>query len=196
MHLFTYGTLMFPEVWQAVVGRPFAAIAGQVSGYALYRVRDAVFPGMVATTTGAPVVGIVYLDVDDEAVARLDRFEDDFYRTIVRSRWPATTAGYARPTPTSCRRAPGRIDRRAVDVPGVCRERRSGPLHRPLQGLPARVRQAASAARGFVIHDGLDHGPAPAIEHDADDHDHDDHDRRLRVHSARRTQLSTSSPNM
>lgn len=79
MHLFTYGTLMFPEVWQAVVGRPFAAIAGRASGYALYRVRDAVFPGMVATTTGTSVAGIVYLDVDDEAMSRLDRFEDDFY---------------------------------------------------------------------------------------------------------------------
>jgi len=79
MHLFTYGTLMFPEVWQAVIGRPFATIAGRASGYALYRVRDAVFPGMVATTTGEPVAGIVYLDVDDEAVARLDRFEDEFY---------------------------------------------------------------------------------------------------------------------
>jgi gamma-glutamylcyclotransferase (GGCT)/AIG2-like uncharacterized protein YtfP len=80
MHLFTYGTLMFPEVWQAVVGRPFATIAGKVSGYALYRVRDAAFPGMIATTTAAPVAGIVYLEVDDEAVARLDRFEDDFYQ--------------------------------------------------------------------------------------------------------------------
>jgi len=80
MHLFTYGTLIFPEVWQAVVGRPFATIAGHVSGYALHRVRDAVYPGMVATTTGAPVAGIVYLDVSDDAVARLDRFEDDFYQ--------------------------------------------------------------------------------------------------------------------
>jgi len=79
MHLFTYGTLMFPEVWQAVVGRPFATIAGKVSGYALYRVRDAAFPGMIATTTGAPVAGIVYLDLDDETVERLDRFEDTFY---------------------------------------------------------------------------------------------------------------------
>jgi gamma-glutamylcyclotransferase (GGCT)/AIG2-like uncharacterized protein YtfP len=80
MHVFTYGTLMFPEVWQAVVGRPFATIAGHVSGYALYRVRNAVFPGMILTTSDAPVAGIVYLDVDHDAVARLDQFEDDFYR--------------------------------------------------------------------------------------------------------------------
>jgi gamma-glutamylcyclotransferase (GGCT)/AIG2-like uncharacterized protein YtfP len=80
MHVFTYGTLIFPEVWQAVVGRPFATIAGRVSGFALYRVRDAVFPGMVATTTGETVPGVVYLDVDQEALARLDQFEDEIYR--------------------------------------------------------------------------------------------------------------------
>jgi gamma-glutamylcyclotransferase (GGCT)/AIG2-like uncharacterized protein YtfP len=78
MNVFTYGTLMFPEVWQAVAGRPSASINGQVSGFAIYRVRDAVFPGIVATTSGV-VQGVVYLDVDDETVRRLDRFEDDFY---------------------------------------------------------------------------------------------------------------------
>lgn len=80
MHVFTYGTLVFPEVWQAVVGRPFATIAGHVSGYALYRVRDAVFPGMVATTTSEIVPGVVYLDVDEAAIAQLDQFEDHIYR--------------------------------------------------------------------------------------------------------------------
>lgn len=80
MHVFTYGTLMFPEVWQAVVGQPFATIAGKVTGYTLYRVRDAVFPGMVATTTGDTVPGIVYLDVSREAIDWLDRFEAGFYR--------------------------------------------------------------------------------------------------------------------
>jgi gamma-glutamylcyclotransferase (GGCT)/AIG2-like uncharacterized protein YtfP len=82
MHVFTYGTLMFPEVWQAVVGRPFATIAGHVSGYALYRVRMGVYPGMIETTNGQPVFGIVYLDVDDDTVARLDQFEESFYRRV------------------------------------------------------------------------------------------------------------------
>jgi gamma-glutamylcyclotransferase (GGCT)/AIG2-like uncharacterized protein YtfP len=79
MNVFAYGTLMFPEVWQAVVGRPFAAVGGHVSGFAIYRVRDAVFPGILAATTAGAVQGVVYLDVDDQAVGRLDQFEDDFY---------------------------------------------------------------------------------------------------------------------
>jgi gamma-glutamylcyclotransferase (GGCT)/AIG2-like uncharacterized protein YtfP len=80
MHVFTYGTLMFPEVWQLVVGRPFAHVGGHVTGFALYRVADAVFPGMLATTTADVVRGVVYFDVDGEAIARLDQFEDDYYR--------------------------------------------------------------------------------------------------------------------
>jgi gamma-glutamylcyclotransferase (GGCT)/AIG2-like uncharacterized protein YtfP len=80
MHVFTYGTLMFPEVWQAVAGRPFAHGGGHVTGFALYRVADAVFPGMLAATGADIVQGVVYFDVDEAAIGRLDQFEDDFYR--------------------------------------------------------------------------------------------------------------------
>lgn len=78
MHVFTYGSLMFSEVWSAVVGESFATVAGQAHGYAIYRVRGAVFPGITATDGGV-VNGIVYLDVDADSCALLDRFEDDFY---------------------------------------------------------------------------------------------------------------------
>jgi gamma-glutamylcyclotransferase (GGCT)/AIG2-like uncharacterized protein YtfP len=79
MHIFTYGTLMFPQVWRAVTGGEFESVAGSLRGFAAYRVRDAVFPGILATNDGDLVRGVLYLEVDDAAVARLDRFEDDFY---------------------------------------------------------------------------------------------------------------------
>ncbi len=79
MHVFTYGTLMIPEVWQAVVGRPFAAVEGTAAGFAIYRVEGAVFPGIVAAGERDLVRGVVYLDVDHASIARLDLFEDDFY---------------------------------------------------------------------------------------------------------------------
>jgi gamma-glutamylcyclotransferase (GGCT)/AIG2-like uncharacterized protein YtfP len=85
MHVFTYGTLMFPEVWQAVVGREFASVPGTAAGYAIYRVQDAVFPGIAAADERDSVRGVVYLDVDHASVARLDLFEDDFY--VRRSVW-------------------------------------------------------------------------------------------------------------
>jgi gamma-glutamylcyclotransferase (GGCT)/AIG2-like uncharacterized protein YtfP len=79
MHLFTYGTLMFPEVWQAVVGRSFAAVRGRADGYQIFRVRDVLYPGIIAGIATHSVRGVVYFDVDDESIARLDRFESDFY---------------------------------------------------------------------------------------------------------------------
>jgi len=79
MHVFTYGTLMFPEVWRAVVGHKFATIEGSAKGYAIWRVRDAVFPGILEAGESDVVRGVVYLDVDDTSLARLDLFEDDFY---------------------------------------------------------------------------------------------------------------------
>jgi gamma-glutamylcyclotransferase (GGCT)/AIG2-like uncharacterized protein YtfP len=79
MNVFTYGTLMFPDVWKAVAGREFAAVRGTAAGYAIYRVDRAQFPGIVAASDNDRVPGVVYLDVDEAALTRLDRFEDDFY---------------------------------------------------------------------------------------------------------------------
>ena len=80
MHVFTYGTLMFPEVWNAVVGRSYASVDGTLHGFAIYTVRDAVFPGIITAHESDAVRGVVYLDVENVSLARLDRFEDDFYR--------------------------------------------------------------------------------------------------------------------
>jgi gamma-glutamylcyclotransferase (GGCT)/AIG2-like uncharacterized protein YtfP len=78
MNVFTYGTLMFGEVWRAVAGHDFPSVGGTASGYAIFRVRDAQFPGIIAAANER-VTGVVYLDVDAAAIERLDRFEDDFY---------------------------------------------------------------------------------------------------------------------
>ncbi|HVT28869.1 MAG TPA: gamma-glutamylcyclotransferase family protein [Lacipirellulaceae bacterium] len=79
MDVFTYGTLMFPEVWEVVVGSSFATVVGTAAGFEIFRIRDAVFPGIIEDAGTNAVEGVVYLDVDSAAVARLDRFEDDFY---------------------------------------------------------------------------------------------------------------------
>src|SRR4051812_41893958 len=80
MHVFTYGTLMFPEVWGVVVGRQFESVEGSAAGYAIFRVRDAVFTGIVAAAGESIVSGVVYLDVDVPSLQRLDAFEDVFYQ--------------------------------------------------------------------------------------------------------------------
>jgi gamma-glutamylcyclotransferase (GGCT)/AIG2-like uncharacterized protein YtfP len=79
MNVFAYGTLMYPEVWRTVVGQSHATVSGRLAGHSIYRVCDAVFPGIVLDASGGPVVGVVHLDIDSEVLERLDRFEDDFY---------------------------------------------------------------------------------------------------------------------
>ncbi len=83
MNVFAYGTLMFPEIWQRVTGRPADGLRGQLPGFSIWCVRDAEFPGIIASDDGAVVPGVVYLDVDETALARLDAFENDFYRREV-----------------------------------------------------------------------------------------------------------------
>ena len=82
MHVFTYGSLMFPEVWNIVVGREFPTIRGTLSGYSIFRVEGAAYPGIIASTSDCSVGGLVYLDVDAASVERLDRFEGDFYARL------------------------------------------------------------------------------------------------------------------
>jgi len=79
MHLFTYGTLMFPKIWMRVVGRDFQSQPAVVRGYAAYRAQGELFPVMVPAGDDETVAGLVYFDVDDEAVAVLDEFESDLY---------------------------------------------------------------------------------------------------------------------
>jgi len=79
MHVFTYGTLMFPEVWRAVVGKEFETAAATADGFEIYYVREAVYPGIIAMPNGS-VSGVVYFNVDVESLDRLDVFEGDDYR--------------------------------------------------------------------------------------------------------------------
>jgi gamma-glutamylcyclotransferase (GGCT)/AIG2-like uncharacterized protein YtfP len=118
MHLFTYGTLMFPEVWQAVVGRQFETTPAQLPGYEIYRVAGALYPGIIAVNPSpygrgqvrdfsgsqpsaissqpssssssdsrpstldsglSPIPGLLYHNLDEDSLARLDAFEGHEY---------------------------------------------------------------------------------------------------------------------
>ncbi len=81
MNLFTYGSLMFPEVWERVTGSTARAARASLDGFAAWCVRDESYPGLVEAR-GASTAGVVYFDVSDDALARLDRFEGAFYRRI------------------------------------------------------------------------------------------------------------------
>lgn len=77
-NVFTYGTLLLAEVIEAVAGRRFASVPARLDGFERVRVRGAVYPGARAAAA-ASIDGVLWLDVDDGALLRLDRFEGDTY---------------------------------------------------------------------------------------------------------------------
>jgi gamma-glutamylcyclotransferase (GGCT)/AIG2-like uncharacterized protein YtfP len=82
-HVFTYGSLMFDEVWGRVVAGRYASVAATLAGHARYQVRDETYPGMVVVAEAA-VDGVLHLDVDEGDLERLDHFEgDDYIRRVV-----------------------------------------------------------------------------------------------------------------
>ncbi len=77
-HVFTYGSLMFADVWTRVVEGDYRSLRARLDDHARFEVRDQTYPGMVAQQNSR-VEGVLYLDVDDADLARLDQFEGDDY---------------------------------------------------------------------------------------------------------------------
>jgi len=82
MHVFTYGSLMFPAVWERVVRGKYRAVPAMLPGHARYEVSGETYPGMVLQADSA-VNGVLYLDVDDADLLALDVFEGSEYRRDV-----------------------------------------------------------------------------------------------------------------
>ena len=80
--VFTYGSLMFPDVWDRVVDGRYRSTTARLANHQRLAVRDETYPGLVERR-GASVDGVVYLEVDALDVERLDAFEGDDYRRVV-----------------------------------------------------------------------------------------------------------------
>jgi len=78
MNIFTYGTLMVREIWCRVVKDGYRSASGIISGYARFTVAGERYPGLVESPSGS-LAGVVYFDVNDADVARLDHFEGEEY---------------------------------------------------------------------------------------------------------------------
>lgn len=74
MNLFVSGPLMFRELIQAITGKTFVGQAGLLHGYAQFMIKDEAQSAMIPFPDRA-VDGVVYLDVDEESLARIDAFQ-------------------------------------------------------------------------------------------------------------------------
>jgi gamma-glutamylcyclotransferase (GGCT)/AIG2-like uncharacterized protein YtfP len=84
MRLFAYGTLMWPEVLEAVIGRQLDGSPATLSGYLRLRVKGEHFPAVIASDADA-VEGVLYENLCAEDFGHLDRFEGEEYdRKVVR----------------------------------------------------------------------------------------------------------------
>ena len=79
MHLFTYGSLMFEPVWSRLVRGSYMKRTARLHGFARRRVRGDIYPVVFKSHDADWVDGMVYLNVSDEDVRRLDVFEGDLY---------------------------------------------------------------------------------------------------------------------
>jgi gamma-glutamylcyclotransferase (GGCT)/AIG2-like uncharacterized protein YtfP len=80
-HVFAYGSLMIPAVMRAVTGRDFLSIPAFLRDHARYRVRGESYPGIIQEK-GSMTPGILYFDLDHDALKRLDDFEGAWYERI------------------------------------------------------------------------------------------------------------------
>lgn len=78
MNLFVYGTLMFPQVMQAVCGYRGPGQAALLEGYRRRMLGDEVYPG-IFPCAGDTVSGLVYPGLSPSQLHRLDRFEGETY---------------------------------------------------------------------------------------------------------------------
>ncbi len=78
MNVFTYGSLMFDQVWRRVVSGSYRRAEAALAGHHRRAVRGETYPGVIAAPGGS-VEGVVYFDVTESDLARLDDFEGDPY---------------------------------------------------------------------------------------------------------------------
>ena len=82
MNIFAYGSLIIPEVWEAVTGETHRSEPGHIEGFIRRTVRGASYPGIITCEDGGAserVDGAIYHSVAPESLAALDAFESDFY---------------------------------------------------------------------------------------------------------------------
>jgi len=73
---------MFPEVWQRIDVGEFPSQPAALPGFAIYRVKDAVFPGIVRAEPNDMVSGLLYSNLDEDTLFELDAYESDLYERI------------------------------------------------------------------------------------------------------------------
>ena len=79
MNIFVYGSLMFDEVWTALVNDPCHKMDARLDGFKRLEVQGQLYPGMIEAKESV-VDGRLMLGLQDADLLVLDRFEGEYYR--------------------------------------------------------------------------------------------------------------------
>ncbi len=82
VHLFTYGTLIWPAILHRVVKRKYHARPGFLSGFRRVKVRNQVYPALIGAAKYR-TSGMIYFNIDLEDLELLDIFEGPMYNRIM-----------------------------------------------------------------------------------------------------------------
>jgi gamma-glutamylcyclotransferase (GGCT)/AIG2-like uncharacterized protein YtfP len=68
---------MYPQVWSRVMQRSHASRPATLAGYSRHQLPGEVHPAMIPNGPDSTIAGILYADLTQDELARLDRFEDE-----------------------------------------------------------------------------------------------------------------------
>ena len=77
-NVFTYGSLMYPEVFGPVTLASPRCHRARLDGWSRHAIRARTYPAAVPAA-GASIEGVLWMELDEDAMRRLDRFEGDEY---------------------------------------------------------------------------------------------------------------------
>ena len=81
-NVFTYGSLMFPVVWNHVVLGHYRSSEASIHGFQRLRIRGEHYPALIINPNAGSLTGRVYFDVSASDIARLDHFETSDYARV------------------------------------------------------------------------------------------------------------------
>lgn len=77
-NVFVYGTLLLPNIMEAVIGASYESLPATLEGYRRCRIKNEVFPG-ITSDPETNTKGKLYIGIDARALKLLDAFEGDLF---------------------------------------------------------------------------------------------------------------------
>lgn len=80
MNFFAYGSLINQTVWKSVVKNNYKSIQGFLTGYSRKYLKGEEYPGIIKNEENSSIEGLIYFQVNEEDMYRLDLFEGEYYK--------------------------------------------------------------------------------------------------------------------